>query len=674
MAEKYLIQELTLAFPSASDIASDIVQMADGTCVFVTRQEDGEAVNVWYTTGSRTSAVLIYQEVGNVFATHRGSPVGSISLCVDNGNNIYLVGTAYDDHTALACRCLVYAGSLTWTPATGLASTQGHTGTIISARAVWCDTGGAGHLMVVVAMTGSLLGAMEYEVLDSGVAQAGSGTLSPVTLNDAAVFLGYTAPDLANTRSGNPPYDLENDGLGGTSGICAFSTPAGGGKNTIFVGGWAIDSGGALTTDVALSTGLVSAADAGTNIEILSTGGDNYVLIYPVTSNVVTLNGTGGWAYTNFTSTSFTGGPTSSVSPGSNPLMNWQAAKTHGWSAYWDGSKFWVLAVLTGKSGSHQNDVVALGASSGSGWDTVGTYIDTVGLDDQTSLVNVAVAPNVVNGTYQDFWVYALNSEGGFYYGDFVYLGALTPPNTPTFTVGSPDSAGNVLLTVTGSDGLPVNQKAMVQYSDDGGTTWTILPGFNYVPTDGSQTAEQVDTSTPPGTTRMYAAVIRNDVVTGVPVDSAPASGIGDSFIATNDSGMPTWLLKDPLNFAEVILFTPLEFTTNREESQGIFQPIGANFPVVITDTVQGSDGTLKIETFDPAQYANLEFFKGQQKTLLLQSPYGEQWYIRFASPRTAGSSGATFSERKMTMNPSDLSTPWRVWEQAYIEVAAPIA
>lgn len=121
------------------------------------------------------------------------------------------------------------------------------------------------------------------------------------------------------------------------------------------------------------------------------------------------------------------------------------------------------------------------------------------------------------------------------------------------------------------------------------------------------------------------------------------------------------WWLKDPIdptvNAAIVVVGEP---STHRDEQAGVFYPLGSTRPVVVADAMTGADGALKLLTTTPAAYAALVALLTRQRTLLLQSPFGEQWYVRLIGSRPS------------TLKASLAAAPYREYQFSYVEVAAP--
>lgn len=121
-----------------------------------------------------------------------------------------------------------------------------------------------------------------------------------------------------------------------------------------------------------------------------------------------------------------------------------------------------------------------------------------------------------------------------------------------------------------------------------------------------------------------------------------------------------SWWLKDPLDASADLAVNVNSPKNHIGEQSGTFYPLGATFPVVVADAINGDDGTIEMLSLTDAEYKALMVLLRKQRVLLLQSPYGEQWYVRFNVPR----------ERELM--PSSAGSPYRKYTASYVEVAAP--
>jgi hypothetical protein len=93
--------------------------------------------------------------------------------------------------------------------------------------------------------------------------------------------------------------------------------------------------------------------------------------------------------------------------------------------------------------------------------------------------------------------------------------------------------------------------------------------------------------------------------------------------------------LKDPLDAAGNTTIglgeTALELTSI--EPQGVFAPLGRPDPVVLSGTI-GTEAGVLVLTLTPAQRRAVEQLRARQRTLLLQTPFGDHLYIRLGGER----------------------------------------
>ena len=105
------------------------------------------------------------------------------------------------------------------------------------------------------------------------------------------------------------------------------------------------------------------------------------------------------------------------------------------------------------------------------------------------------------------------------------------------------------------------------------------------------------------------------------------ASSSTSSVTATTSS----WWLKDPLNPAAnvaVNLAAP-DFTTTQKDRAGTFDVLGRANAVVVSDGVSGEDaGAVRFLTTTPSDYTALFSLVNAGHVLLLQSPFGQSWYV----------------------------------------------
>jgi len=172
----------------------------------------------------------------------------------------------------------------------------------------------------------------------------------------------------------------------------------------------------------------------------------------------------------------------------------------------------------------------------------------------------------------------------------------------------------------------------IVEYSDDGGTTWTEASWLQADVTDAGQADTLYDYSARRGSARQYRA--RTEVTTPVEVASSP-SGTVSATLALPPTGAGNWWWKDLLNPARN--FSPLMATLAQSvtEQLDVFRPEGRGFPIVVAGDMGGYDGQVGVRTHGAAQWAQMAYFLRLQRPFLIQSPDGEQWFVRISSDRS---------------------------------------
>jgi hypothetical protein len=174
--------------------------------------------------------------------------------------------------------------------------------------------------------------------------------------------------------------------------------------------------------------------------------------------------------------------------------------------------------------------------------------------------------------------------------------------------------------------GLAGGGHVVINYADASGATGTLRNGALFLNTIG-QYVLTYDYEAPLGQARTYTPTLTVGGLTtvGPPVTVTP----------TTDS----WLLKDPLDPGTPVFLAkvmPAEFTAARKRSVGVFQPLGADRPIVINDDTElGIAGTLNVICTSNAERAALKLYLDRFSTLLLQSPFGDNFYIELSADWT---------------------------------------
>ncbi len=220
--------------------------------------------------------------------------------------------------------------------------------------------------------------------------------------------------------------------------------------------------------------------------------------------------------------------------------------------------------------------------------------------------------------------------------------------------------------TTWSAGGFVPTQTAVIQYSDNGGTTWQpFIRNGSAVVLSALQTGTVTDYESAPLATRTYQAYVVASGLAG-PV-SLPASA---------QVSLSSWWLKDPLNpSANQTLIVSDTPQTNQLEQSTVNYPLGTGliYPTVQAGSIGGDDGTVPATIIGQANYTAFRALINAQHVLLLQSPYGEQWYIRGA----LSTSSASLTQEQTQLNASSGAQPLRTVALSYVEVglvAVPIS
>lgn len=95
------------------------------------------------------------------------------------------------------------------------------------------------------------------------------------------------------------------------------------------------------------------------------------------------------------------------------------------------------------------------------------------------------------------------------------------------------------------------------------------------------------------------------------------------------------WWLKDPTTPAlntTVIVKEPLRF--EKFENQAVFRPLGRTLPVVVSGTLNGEQGTIDFDFVTRAEFDAFDALRNTQRVLLLQSPFGDNLYVKLGANR----------------------------------------
>lgn len=323
--------------------------------------------------------------------------------------------------------------------------------------------------------------------------------------------------------------------------------------------------------------------------------------------------------------------PTGTVSDTNTPLVTWtDTLDTDGGPQTQYEVKIYSAAQYG--AGGFSADTSTVTAGSGIVASNATSWQDTVILANATYRAYVRVA-QTVNGTV--LW-------SAWAFGGFTISVAL--PAVPTLTVTAESTNGRIKLDLTANSGSATTDRMELQRSIDAGATWVAVrtidsdAGLVYSTT----TRTTYDYEAPNGTLTQYRARALHSY-SGVYAASAWSSPGSATWTATD------WWLKQPtqpaLNVRLAFGALTSYATVDRVARNGVFMPLGAALPIVVSDTRSGSTGAIVITFATGALEDSLNLLLDAVSTLLLQGPTGDghpDRYVRIGdhhSERVGGKS-----------------------------------
>lgn len=258
-------------------------------------------------------------------------------------------------------------------------------------------------------------------------------------------------------------------------------------------------------------------------------------------------------------------------------------------SSVTDNTDTWFRATLV--SNTNPWSVVFEKSTNGTSWTAIGTTV--TGAGPQTIFTSTA---NLYVGGIDGF-----TSEA---------------PVGTTYEVLVADQSG----IVKSHPKLKGQPQLTTSFLDETGNVWTYTSGANGY----NQVELQVyDYEAPLGVPVTYEArAWRHDT------DVTPSAWVGASGSPwTLSNGK--WQLKDPLDPTNNTQPSIVSLTVNERKPQTAFIPIGDSMGVVTHTGMRGSLLDAEFRTLDGTQYAMLRDLICSGRTILLQDPFGRQWYLQ---------------------------------------------
>lgn len=213
----------------------------------------------------------------------------------------------------------------------------------------------------------------------------------------------------------------------------------------------------------------------------------------------------------------------------------------------------------------------------------------------------------------------------------------VVPPPVPVLTVTPVAGAGLAISAV--STGTPSVVFFIVEFLDEDGI-WRTVRGGDRVSATAGVASVLTDFEAPINVARSYRATAGRPV-SGKDLVSAPSAIVSGTVLDAN------WWLRDPLvaSASRVITVAP-PFQALQPRPTTVHDPLGATTAVVVSDGLRSARGQLTLRTDGVAEYTAIQTILAQDRTLLLSSPLGLQWYVRL---------GEVTAELRLAMrNPGD--------------------
>lgn len=299
-------------------------------------------------------------------------------------------------------------------------------------------------------------------------------------------------------------------------------------------------------------------------------------------------------------------------------------------------------------------------ATSPAAWTTQGL---TAALDytDGTTPSSEAVSevPDVPlpNGSYR------LYARGRRYFdaaqfGAWAYLVftvGVTPCPAPTIAAAIDDAAQRVAVTVTPlSTAGAASPLISIERSDDGGATWETIRGAAKAAGVFAAPMVVYDYEAARATALQYRASTEASFVDVQLVSDwgavAPAGQLTDA----------DWNLKCPLDpsLSWIGANVNADPDWTQDENAATFRPVGRKYPVVVSMSLGGADGSMVVSARTDAEWAKLEALREHAGTLLLESPRGWARYIRILSRSWTETGGKGAARRRFACSFLEVDVP----------------
>ncbi len=169
--------------------------------------------------------------------------------------------------------------------------------------------------------------------------------------------------------------------------------------------------------------------------------------------------------------------------------------------------------------------------------------------------------------------------------------------------------------------------RPLLEFSDDGGASWSYLRGAQDGRFSPNGFAVVYDYEAPPGRARLYRA---HTAVTDYALSSSGAELVSEaSATASAVQRADGWWLKDPTSPGLMLrLQVAGSISSTSPVPATVYAPLSRAHKVVLSDVPLGEEFDLNLIVKGAEDWATFAALRAGGVTLLLQSDYGDQWYV----------------------------------------------
>jgi hypothetical protein len=287
-------------------------------------------------------------------------------------------------------------------------------------------------------------------------------------------------------------------------------------------------------------------------------------------------------------------------------------------------------------------------ATSPAVWSTQGLTAPLDFIDGATpSSEQVDETPDVSlpNGTYR---IYARGRRcfDAAQFGAWAYVTIalnVQPCPAPLLSATLDDAAQRIILSTTPqATAGAASPLTRIERSEDGGATWEPVRGATLAAGAFGVARTDHDYEAARATALQYRACTEASFADVQLVSDYRTAAVAGTL------SKASWNLKCPLdpslNVLDVLIDKDPEWSQN--EDAATFRPVGRKYPVVVSMSVGGADGSLSVTCHTDAEWAAVEELRDYAGALLLESPYGWSRYIRILQ-RSWSETGVPGSARR---------------------------